>query len=175
VAIYGRAARLPLPPAPPQSAKQLLAERAGVDGSRVGPVGMVSSVAMTMTQQSTPGEFPRPLSQGERELLEFVIQNFVKSSELMSQIRQLVVVGKCGCGCPTIDLWKPGQKPPPAKDSRVFWHGYGTVANGEPATLLLFQNENVISCLEVAPLGDERNCGLPQLDSIQESRIYSPS
>jgi hypothetical protein len=49
--------------------------------------------------------FPRPLSAGERDLLDFLLAgDFPGAEELRGQARHAEVVGRCECGCPTIDL-----------------------------------------------------------------------
>ena len=115
-------------------------------------------------------EFPRPLNRGERELLVHLLNKlFSARKTFLEQLNQTVVVGRCPCGCPTIDLWKAGEEAPPGEASRVFWSGNGENLTGEPVGLLLFEEAGVLSCLEIIPCGDDRACGLPRLDSIEAS------
>jgi hypothetical protein len=49
--------------------------------------------------------FPRPLSPRERDLVEFLLTgDFPGVEALREQARQARVIGRCDCGCPTIDL-----------------------------------------------------------------------
>jgi hypothetical protein len=124
---------------------------------------------MTNTLQPKKNDLPRPLNQDERELLVHVLKKFIANAEkYLEQLDNSVVVGKCLCGCPTIDLWKAGEEEPPGERARAFWGGNGTNAAGELVGLLLFQTDGVLSCLEIIPYGDERHCDLPRLDSIEE-------
>ena len=50
-------------------------------------------------------EFPRQLSLTERAILEFLLsQPFPGRVELKTQLASVKVVGRCECGCETIDL-----------------------------------------------------------------------
>jgi hypothetical protein len=132
-------------------------------------MGAVSLLEMTNTPQPKNTDLPRPLNQDERELLVHVLKKFIANAEkYLQQLGNSVVVGKCLCGCPTIDLWKVGEEEPPGERARVFWGGNGTNAAGELLGLLLFQTDGVLSGLEIIPYGDERDCGMPRLDSIEE-------
>ena len=54
----------------------------------------------------------RPLTQEERNLLEWLIANgSVDAKEYSPQLADLTVVGTCTCGCPTIDLALGGCNP----------------------------------------------------------------
>ena len=120
-------------------------------------------------------EFPRPLNQGERELLVHLLTKFLPArKDDLNQLDQTVVVGKCPCGCPTIHLWKATEAPPPGKVGKFFWYGIGKNFADEPVGLLLFETDGVLSCLEIVPYGDERACGLPRLDSIEASPPVLP-
>ena len=125
---------------------------------------------MTNALQQTSNDLPRALNQGERELLVYLFARFFAQSEVyLNQLETIVVVSRCPCGCPTINLWKAGEAEPPGERALVFWGGNGTNAAGELVGLLLFQTDGVISCLEIIPYSDERDCGLPLLESIEES------
>lgn len=48
---------------------------------------------------------PRPMTPTERAVLEKVLSiDFVGVEQLRGQVEAALVVGRCDCGCPTIDL-----------------------------------------------------------------------
>ena len=50
-------------------------------------------------------KFPRPLSANERAALDHLLSaDFPGVEELRLQAKPVRVVGRCGCGCPTIEL-----------------------------------------------------------------------
>ncbi len=130
-------------------------------------MGAVSVLEVNAGAGAMNNGFPRPLNQGERELLVHLLNKFFPTQKnFLEQLDQTVVVGGCLCGCPTIHLWKAGEEVPPGGASRVFWLGNGENLAGELVGLLLFEKDGVLSCLEIFPYGDERACGLPKLELI---------
>ena len=52
-----------------------------------------------------PSVPPRPLTPRERAVLEKLLSaDFAGAQQLREQVDATVVVGRCDCGCPTIDL-----------------------------------------------------------------------
>lgn len=48
---------------------------------------------------------PRPLRAEERLMLDFVLSaDFAGAEELREQAKAVLVVGRCDCGCPSVDL-----------------------------------------------------------------------
>lgn len=80
----------------------------------------------------------------------------------LAMVDDLSVHGVCGCGtCPTIDLAYKGVFGDPAKaDSRMVLE-----ASVQHALVLLLIDDDVPSCLEVAPT-DELSVALPSPDEI---------
>lgn len=70
----------------------------------------------------------------------------------LAMVQDLSVHEMCDCGtCPTIDLaYKGVSSDPKDADSRMVLE-----AGVEDAIVLLFIDDDVPSCLEVAPLGDD--------------------
>jgi hypothetical protein len=55
---------------------------------------------------------PRPLTSGERAVLGFLLdEDFEGVDQLRVQAASAVVVGRCDCGCPTIDLGLDADAP----------------------------------------------------------------
>ena len=130
----------------------------------------MSLLEMTVEPQPKSTDLPRPLNPDEREFLVYLLNKFVPNPEnYLSQLERVVVVGQCACGCPSIDMWKAGEEPAPGERSHVFWSGSGTNAVGELVGLLLWQTDGMLSGLEIFPCSDERDCGLPCLESIEQS------
>lgn len=71
-------------------------------------------------------DFPRPLTVGERDLIEALL-GAVRSgvSRYIAQLETLTAVGGCRCGCPSIDLEVPPKE-----------------ANGMPAPVIVGDAES---------------------------------
>jgi hypothetical protein len=68
------------------------------------------------TPEILPLPEPRPLTTGERELLDFLVNGPVDSPELRAQAAGAMVVGVCSCGCPSIQLGVEENAPRAALD-----------------------------------------------------------
>lgn len=123
---------------------------------------------MNATDSQQAVAFPRPLTETERDFVNFLLANFLPDrSELQEQLATSVVTRMCGCGCPTFDLWEAGTPEPPGSEARVFWGGLGVTARGDSVGILLFQTAGRLSCCEVYYNADESRADLPTLESIQ--------
>ena len=114
-------------------------------------------------------EFPRQLTKAEANLLTCLLTKLLPAQcHYVGQLTDSVVVSKCPCGCPTINLWAEGKLAPPESEARVFWQGKGHTAKGEPVGILLFETAGRLSCFEVWGHGDEVLADLPLPGSIEE-------
>jgi hypothetical protein len=103
-----------------------------------------------MTNAPSQDEYPRPLTDREAEILDFLLGlEDDRLAPLREQARTAVVAGTCACGCATVDLAVDRNSGTPANlcspvvsaDSR---------ANDLPAVgLLLFLDEGWLSLLEI--------------------------
>ena len=88
---------------------------------------------------------PRPLSSEERVLVEFILRaDFPGSEKLREQIDSVEVVGRCECGCGTVNLRVRG-----ASDNRSVEGLLPAEAHGEGVDVLLFARAGFLSCLEL--------------------------
>lgn len=105
---------------------------------------------------------------GERTLLTGLFTQFFPSQgHYLEQLANSAVVGKCPCGCPTIDLWAEGEPQPPEEEVKVFWSGNGLTATSEPVGILLFQTHGRICRLEVFGHCDDVCAELPLPESLE--------
>jgi hypothetical protein len=56
-------------------------------------------------------EAPRPLTDHERALVEWLLESPVAPPELRAQLDVASVVGVCSCGCPSVTLGVPDETP----------------------------------------------------------------
>jgi hypothetical protein len=93
-------------------------------------------------------EFPRPLTTKERAVLDFLLSlDFPGARELRDQAEKAVVIGRCGCGCPTVDLTvdERAESAELADRNPV----EATAANNEGLQLLLFTRHGRLESLEL--------------------------
>ncbi|MBG0827008.1 hypothetical protein HS041_04425 [Planomonospora sp. ID67723] len=87
-------------------------------------------------------------------MLALLTQDFPGAQELRAQVSSAVVVGRCGCGCATVDL-RPGSEPPaleaPVQDGVLVSAHTRTRGDG----VLLFVEDGHLSYLEVYATEDE--------------------
>jgi hypothetical protein len=101
---------------------------------------------------------PRPLTQAERAVLEALLAaDFEGAPALREQMKSVQVVGRCKCGCPSVDL-RPGRRTPAAG---LKWSIVPVEAetppgdDGLPYTIILFAHGGRLSYLECVWHGDE--------------------
>jgi hypothetical protein len=104
----------------------------------------------------------RELTVAERELLRWALEHSAQEPEISrEQIPQLRVVGRCGCGCPSVDLALEGQ--PHSRDTplRLIAQADGRSPEGVPVGVLVFARGSVLSGLEVYSITGEVPISLP--------------
>lgn len=110
----------------------------------------------------------RALSPQERTLLEWLIENGTpEAKEYRGQIEQLRVVGRCSCGCPTIDL-SVGGKLAAAGSMKILGDYVGETPEGFEVGVLLFASERRLSCMEIYDFGGhEGTFSLPRIETLR--------
>lgn len=100
---------------------------------------------------------PRDLKTEERAVLEFLMTaEFPGRDDLNDQLKSVMAVGVCDCGCGTIDLAVKDR------DARATTHAALSVeAFGSGVDVLLFVRDGILSCLEIVPHSDERPVAYP--------------
>jgi hypothetical protein len=101
---------------------------------------------------------PRPLTPNERTTLDTLLAaDFPGAAELRAQAATARVTGRCGCGCPSINLVVDGALPVAelADDPVAF------EADGPDGGLIVFAEEGRLSCLEYWSVGDEPPAAFP--------------
>lgn len=113
-----------------------------------------------------------PAHRPERELTRWLLEHGTPGAEkLLPQIDRLTVIGKCTCGCPTVDFALDGE-PVPHKDDRVISE-YLADVDGEHVGVMLFGNNGRISTLDVySRAGTLKPFGLPAIESLYSWEDY---
>jgi hypothetical protein len=95
----------------------------------------------------------RPVSPDEIELVTWLLLNASTAGDLsafVSAAGELRVVGRCSCGCPSVDFEKGGQAPP----ARVIADAYGETADGVQVGIILWGHEGRVTGLELYELAE---------------------
>jgi len=87
-----------------------------------------------------------------------------------------LVVGKCDCGCPTVDLVVPSEasSSPVTTHSRLAPEGQvRPIADGPVADIILFVDEGRLSRLELVSYSDPDRTEWPPMDTVAVERLDS--
>jgi hypothetical protein len=111
----------------------------------------------------------RLLTEEERKLLEWLLANGGPDAKpYLSQIANLKVVGKCTCGCPTIDLALGDREQRKTGSSVLLADFVGSTPEGIEVGVIVHAREGEISELEVyAIAGNEARFNLPSVESLK--------
>ena len=111
---------------------------------------------------------PRAISATERAILERLLGgDSHDATRLREQLRGLVVVGHCDCGCPTIDF-DTAAASPEASSRPVGLEGWAATAPGEPPIeILIFETDGLLSSLELVSYSDPARADWPPVESIE--------
>jgi len=93
---------------------------------------------------------PRPLSARERLMLDLLLSSdFAGVAELREQARSALVVGRCDCGCPSVDLQAVVAAPAARLASRLVPSELEVVPVGDkpPGQVILLADDGRLSCL----------------------------
>lgn len=111
----------------------------------------------------------RLLTKEERTLLEWLIANGTpEAQEYASQLADVVVVGGCTCGCPTIDLAVGESQARKTGPSRLLADFEGKTPEGVEVGVILHAREGQLSELEVYAIPNvEGSFSLPSIESLK--------
>lgn len=105
----------------------------------------------------------RPLTPNERTALDTLLAaDFPGAAELRAQAATARVVGRCGCGCPTIDLVVDDATPRAELKNSV-----AAEADVPDGGLIVFTDEGRLSRLEYWSTADETPAEFPPPDRIR--------
>jgi len=118
---------------------------------------------------------PRSLSEPERLVLGALLApDFPGAAELRAQLTRVQVIGKCDCGCPTVDLAVPPDVAPSPVTTRARLapvEGRVTPVAGEPpGDIILFVDDGRLSCLEYVSYDEPSPAEWPPLDRVRVMR-----
>jgi hypothetical protein len=113
----------------------------------------------------------RPLSPAERRVLDLMLtQDFPGAESLRSQLPYVQVVGRCDCGCATIDIEVAPEAPHAAPDlqGRVLpVTGFVGADIDQPrAGIIVFVDEGFLSRLEIYSMAEPAPHEWPDLTEI---------
>lgn len=110
----------------------------------------------------------RVLTDRERQLLERLLQHGNReAAEYAERLSQVRVVGRCGCGCPTIDLAVARRAASLGSPTTILAEAGGTSPEGVRFGVILHSREGLLSELEVYSQGSPGPFTLPEIDQIE--------
>jgi hypothetical protein len=126
------------------------------------------NVGVLMSQEGGTG-FPRPLTVGERDLIEALL-GAVRSgvSRYIGQLETLTVVGGCRCGCPSIDLEAPSGDANGMPAPVIL--GDAESPEGVQVGVILWARGGKLSGLEVHPWDGSEIIRLPTPETLRNLR-----
>lgn len=109
----------------------------------------------------------RPLTDSERELVRFLLEHGTKDAAAYAQqLPDVMVVSRCGCGCPTINLAVGGRAAAPSSPSTTLADAQGRSPEGDSCGIILHERDGLISELEIYSFGDAGQFSLPRIEDI---------
>ena len=108
----------------------------------------------------------RPLAAAERDLLAHILGRSGDAAGLLAQLDTARVVGRCECGCPTVDLAVGEPFAPDAPPSQLVADAAGRSPEGVDVEVLVFARDGRLSCLEVYAPAGEAAFSLPTPEGI---------
>ena len=95
----------------------------------------------------------RPLTTEERTLIVWLLEHGIPAAQAYaSQLEQVRVVSRCGCGCPTVDLAVSDTQASPRSPSLLLADFQGMTPEGHRVGVILHGREGKISELEIYPI-----------------------
>ena len=115
---------------------------------------------------------PRALSPAERQVLDFMLsKDFPGAVTLRSQVPYVQVVGRCDCGCATVNLEVAPEAPRATPDVRgrvLPVTGYvGSDIDVPKSGIIVFVNDGYLSSLEIYSMAEPAPHEWPDLHEIQ--------
>jgi hypothetical protein len=113
----------------------------------------------------------RPLSEQEAAIARWLLLHSDPSaSSFIPQLDVVRVTGRCGCGCPTVDLRVSDVTKRAVPQDNPIGEAIGEV-DGKMVGVMLLQRDGYLTCLEIYDLSEiVRPYGLPRLDSLRPMR-----
>lgn len=146
-------------------------------GSRIGKIlGRLHKDTLAPPSPTSQGARTIPvnrlLNPEERTLIEWLIANGAPQARAYTQqLTALRVVGRCSCGCPTVDLALGDSQQNKTGPSQILADFIGATPEGIEVGVILHVRQDQISELEVYSLGTTdttgRTFGLPRIESLK--------
>ena len=109
----------------------------------------------------------RNLTDRECLVLERLIQHGTPASKAYAERwSNVMVISRCSCGCPTIDLAVSGAAASLGSTSTILAEAGGVSPEGVKFGIILHARESLISELEVYPIDGDGVFALPEIDDI---------
>jgi len=109
----------------------------------------------------------RPLTDDEGALLQWLLQHSSATPEEKAQLGFVSVVGRCGCGCPSIHLAVSGKVASPGSSSDIIADFCGTTPEGAFVGVMVHIREGLLSELEAYSLSETNPFSFPRPEDLE--------
>ncbi len=108
----------------------------------------------------------RPISRQEVEIVSWLLRNASTKeplNHLLDGVDRLQVVGRCGCGCASVDFEKGGQ----SGDCHPIAEATAESHAGLKCGLILWGRDDAVTGLEVYEMDPDSTNSLPRLETLK--------
>jgi hypothetical protein len=111
---------------------------------------------------------PRPLTFRERSVLEKLLAaDFAGAEHLREQVDTTLVVGRCDCGCPTIDLRVAAGAPPADVARSPVPSELRDTSVDPPSDVILFVKDGYLQSMEYVSYTSNQPQDWPDVEALQ--------
>lgn len=108
----------------------------------------------------------RPLTEDEGALLRWLLEHGAATPAEKAQLRFVSVVGRCGCGCPSIHLAVSGKVASPGSSVEIIADFCGMTPEGAFVGVMVHVREGLLSELEAYSLSETQTFTFPRPEDL---------
>jgi hypothetical protein len=116
---------------------------------------------------SKPFPQSRSLTEVEGALLRWLLEHGAATPAEKAQLRFVSVVGRCGCGCPSLHLAVSGKVASPGSSGEIIADFCGTTPEGAFVGVLVHVREGLLSELEAYSLSETQTFTFPRPEDLR--------
>jgi len=122
-----------------------------------------------MEHASSSAQENRPVSAEEARLIRWLLMhgNSKDAAEFLSQLEGARVVGRCGCGCASLDLALDGRRSPPGSKLQILSDFKWSDERGHLFGVYVFARGGLLAGLDLWSIdGQAAACSLPNVEQL---------
>ena len=109
----------------------------------------------------------RPISAQEKTLVAWLLAHVSGAAPLDDQVDRLRVVAACECGCPSVEFALDDSPAPAPTHTHILVEAVGKSPEGVDVGVILWENEGVVSGLEVYCYNNESGFQVPDPKDLE--------